>query len=68
MDPVTLAIAALSAVAGGITSGATAKIGEPLGQGLINAAQKWLAQLRQHSPETVKRLATVNDRRWVWAA
>ena len=52
-----MAIAALTAVAGGITAGATGKLGE----GLITAAQQWLAQLRQHSPETVKRLAAVDD-------
>lgn len=57
MEPITLAIAALTAVAGGITAGATGKLGE----GLITAAQQWLAQLRQHSPETVKRLAAVED-------
>ncbi|MGC1218209.1 MAG: hypothetical protein WA883_12115 [Phormidesmis sp.] len=57
MDPITLAIAALTAVASGITAGATGKIGE----GVIAAAQKWLAELRQHSPETVKRLAAVSD-------
>lgn len=57
MDPVTLAIAALTVVAGGITAGATGKIGE----GVIAAAQKWLTQLRQHSPDTVKRLAAVSD-------
>ena len=57
MDPITLAIAALTAVAGGITAGATGKIGE----GVIEAAQRWLSQLRQHSPETAKRLAAVSD-------
>ena len=57
MEPITLAIAALTAVAGGITAGATGKLGE----GLITAAQQWLAQLRQHSPKTVKRLAAVED-------
>ena len=57
MEPITLAIAALTAVAGGITAGATGKLGE----GLMTSAQQWLAQLRQHSPETVKRLAAVGD-------
>ena len=57
MEPITLAIAALTAVAGGITAGATGKIGE----GVVEAAQRWLSQLRQHSPETVKRLAAVSD-------
>lgn len=57
MDPITLAIAALTAVASGITSGATSKIGE----GVISAAQKWLNQLRRYSPETVKRLEAVDD-------
>ncbi len=57
MDPITLAIAALTAVAGGITAGATGKIGE----GVVEAAQRWLSQLRQHSPETAKRLAAVSD-------
>ncbi|CAN5573672.1 hypothetical protein BH23CYA1_BH23CYA1_08820 [soil metagenome] len=61
MEPITLAIAALTIVAGGITAGATNKIGEGLGEGLVTAAQQWLAQLRQHSPETVKRLAAVSD-------
>lgn len=57
MEPITLAIAALTAVAGGITAGATGKMGE----GLVTAAQQWLTQLRQHSPNTVKRLAAVGD-------
>ncbi len=57
MEPITLAIAALKAVASGITAGATGKIGE----GVVTSAQRWLAQLRQHSPETVKRLAAVSD-------
>ena len=57
MDPITLAIAALTAVAGGITAGATGKIGE----GVIAAAQRWLNQLGQRSPETVKLLAGVSD-------
>ncbi len=52
-----MAIAALTAVAGGITAGATGKMGE----GLVTAAQQWLTQLRQHSPNTVKRLAAVGD-------
>ncbi|MGB3294124.1 MAG: hypothetical protein WBB01_14145 [Phormidesmis sp.] len=57
MEPITLAIAALTAVASGITAGATGKIGE----GVVAAAGRWLEQLRQHSPETVKRLAAVSD-------
>lgn len=57
MDPITLAIATLTAVASGITSGATTKIGE----GVAVSARKWLGQLRQHSPETVKRLEAVRD-------
>ena len=57
MDPITLAIAALTAIA----TGAAGKIGEPLGEGVVAAAQRWLDRLRQHSPETVKRLAAVSD-------
>ena len=57
MEPMTLAIAALTALVGGTTAGATGKLGE----GLVTAAQQWLAQLRQHSPETVKRLEAVSD-------
>ena len=57
MDPLTLAVGALIAVASGITAGATGKLGEDL----ATAAQGWLAQLRQHSPETVKRLEGVSD-------
>lgn len=57
MDPVTLAIAALTAVAGGVTAGATGKMGEAL----YASAQRWLAQLQQHSPETVRRLAAADD-------
>jgi len=57
MDPITLAIAALTVVASGVTAGATGKIGE----GVIAAAQKWLAQIMQHSPDTGKRLAAVRD-------
>ncbi len=59
MEPITLAaaFAALTAVASGITAGATGKLGE----GLVTAAQQWLTQLRQHSPDTVKRLAAVSD-------
>ena len=57
MEPMTLAIAALIAVASGITSGATGKIGE----GVITAAQRWLNQIVQHSPETGKRLAAASD-------
>ncbi|WP_121968324.1 hypothetical protein [Leptolyngbya sp. BC1307] len=59
MEPITLAaaFAALTAVASGITAGATGKLGE----GLVTAALQWLAQLQQHVPETVKRLAAVSD-------
>ena len=59
MEPITLAVAfaVLTEVAKGITSGATGKIGE----GVVAAAQRWLAQLGQHSPDTVKRLAAVSD-------
>ena len=59
MEPITwaAAFAVLTEVAKGITSGATGKVGE----GLVAAAQQWLAKLRQHSPETVKRLEAVSD-------
>lgn len=57
MEPITLAIAALTAVASGITAGATGKIGE----GVVASAQRWLEKLRRHSPDTVKRLAAVSD-------
>lgn len=57
MEPLTLAIGALVFVASGITAGATGKIGGDL----ATAAQRWLAQLQQHSPDTVKRLAAVSD-------
>ncbi|MGB3790992.1 MAG: hypothetical protein WA949_23505 [Phormidesmis sp.] len=57
MEPLTLAVSALVFVAGGVTTGATGKLGE----GLVSAAQQWLERLRQHSPETVKRLEGVSD-------
>jgi len=57
MDPLTLAVGALIAVASGVTAGATSKIGGDL----ATAAQQWLAQIGQHSPETRKRLAGVSD-------
>lgn len=57
MEPITLAIAALTVVAGGITAGATGEIGKDL----LSAAKQWLERLNQHSPETVKRLAAVSD-------
>ena len=57
MEPLTLAVSALVFVAGGVTAGATGKLGE----GLVTAAQQWLERLRQHSPETVKRLEGVSD-------
>lgn len=61
MDPITIAVAALTAVATGVTAGATGEIGKPLGEGVVNAAKRWLASLGQHSPDTVKRLAAVDD-------
>ncbi len=58
MEPISaLAIAALTAVAGGITNGATGE----LGKGVIESAKRWLAQLRQHSPDTVMRLEAASD-------
>lgn len=57
MEPLTLAVSALVYVAGGVTSGATGKLGE----GLVTAAQQWLERLRQRSPETAKRLEGVSD-------
>lgn len=59
MEPITWAVAfkVLTLVANGITAGATGE----MGKGLVSAAQKWLAQLQQHSPNTVKRLAAVSD-------
>ncbi|MEL6493459.1 MAG: hypothetical protein AAFQ95_26255 [Cyanobacteria bacterium J06621_3] len=61
MEPITLAIAALTAVATGITAGATGEIGKPLGEGVVAAAKRWLERLNHHSPETVQRLAAVSD-------
>ena len=57
MEPLTLAVSALVFVAGGVTAGATGKLGEDL----VAAAQRWLERLGQHSPETVNRLAGVSD-------
>lgn len=57
MEPLTLAVSALVFVAGGVTAGATGKLGE----GLVKAAQQWLERLRQRSPETAKRLEGVSD-------
>ncbi|MEM8503458.1 MAG: hypothetical protein AAF716_09925 [Cyanobacteria bacterium P01_D01_bin.1] len=57
MDPLTLAVSALVFVAGGVTAGATGKLGE----GLVIAAQQWLERIGQHSPETRQRLAGVSD-------
>ena len=59
MEPFALAaaFAALIEVAKGITAGATGKLGE----GLVTAAQRWLAQLGPHLPGLDKRLAAVSD-------
>ena len=57
MEPLTLAMGALIAVASGVTAGATGKLGEDL----MTKAQAWLEQLRVHSPETVRQLEGVSD-------
>ncbi|MGB3787451.1 MAG: hypothetical protein WA949_05530 [Phormidesmis sp.] len=57
MDPLTLAVRALIAVASGVTAGATGKLGESL----LTAAQRWLDKVRPYSPKTVKRLEGVSD-------
>ena len=57
MEPLTIAVGALVYIAGGVAMGATGK----LGSDLMDKAQAWFAQLRQHSPETAKRLASVSD-------
>ncbi|MEM6450136.1 MAG: hypothetical protein AAF703_07475 [Cyanobacteria bacterium P01_D01_bin.105] len=57
MEPLTLAMGALIAVASGVTAGATGKLGEDL----MTKAQGWWAQLQRHSPDTAKRLAGVSD-------
>ncbi|MEM6450268.1 MAG: hypothetical protein AAF703_08145 [Cyanobacteria bacterium P01_D01_bin.105] len=57
MDPLTIAVGALVFTASGIAAGATGKLGEDL----MTKAQAWLAQLRVHSPETVRQLEGVGD-------
>ena len=61
MEPTTLAIAALTFVANGVASGAAGKLGEPLGEGVIESARRWLQQLQLHSPKTVSQLESVSD-------
>ena len=58
MDPITLAIAALTFVAGGVVSGAAGKVGEPLGEAVVAKAKLLLGKL---PPETRARLAEVSD-------
>lgn len=57
MEPITLAMVALTVVA----TKATEKVGETLGEGAIASAKRWLDTLRQHSPETVRRLEAASD-------
>lgn len=57
MEPITLAVVALTVVA----TKATEKVGEKLGEGVITSAQKWLERLQLHAPETAKRLAAASD-------
>jgi len=61
MDPITLAIAALAMVATKATEKVGEKAGEKLSDGVIVAAKRWLRGLRQHAPDTVKRLEAVSD-------
>ncbi|MEO1208507.1 MAG: hypothetical protein AAFX78_03110 [Cyanobacteria bacterium J06638_20] len=52
MDPITVAMIALTLV----TTKATEKVGEILGEGAIASARNLLEVLRKKSPNTVKRL------------
>jgi len=57
MEPITLAMVALTVVA----TKATEKVGETLGKNVIASAKRWLEQLRQHSPEVAKYLEASKD-------
>lgn len=57
MEPITLAMVALTVVA----TKATEKVGETLGEGVIAAANRWLERLRRHSPDTARRLEAATD-------
>lgn len=53
---------ALKVVASGVVGGATAKIGEPFGEGVIVAARKVVERLQlNHQQATVKRLAESSE-------
>jgi hypothetical protein len=57
MDPITVATIALTLVA----TKATEKVGEKLGEGVIDSTKNLLEVLRQKSPDTVKRLESRPD-------
>jgi hypothetical protein len=57
MDPLTLAMVALTVVA----TKATEKVGEELGVGVVTSARRLLDALRRRSPETVLRLEAASD-------
>ncbi|MFK8184658.1 MAG: hypothetical protein AB8B99_14910 [Phormidesmis sp.] len=56
-----LVLEALKIVVSGIAAGATGKLGEPLGEGVIAATRRLVERLQLHSPETVQRLEGVSD-------
>jgi hypothetical protein len=57
MDPLTLAMVALTVVA----TKATEKVGEELGVGVVASARRLLDALRRRSPDTVLRLEAAGD-------
>ncbi len=57
MEPITLAMVALTVVA----TKATEKVGETLGENVVASAKRWLERLRQHSPEVARRLEASTD-------